>query len=1537
MFFKRKNISYLSFLILITIPSILFAQRWTTKTSMPTNRRDLTVNSVDGKLYAIGGFTDKYQFTRNVEEYNPETDSWSSKSSMPDEYFTVKSVVINSRIYVVGRRNSLIWVIEYDPATDTWNTKSGTTSDRSDYCVAELNNRIYIFGGWGNNQYLFTVEEYDLSTDSWAVVSSMPTERAGASAVAYNGKIYIIGGVNSSGVLNTFEVYDPSSNNWITKTSMPTRRRNLEVQVVEDKLFAIGGYKDGYESVVEEYNLITETWSQAEPMPTARESFGSCVIDNKIYAIGGANTSILSVNEEFSPAIPFTPDGLTAVAGNKIVNLKWNQNNEDDILQYNIYRSLIDGFSPSPSDSIGRTLYPDTTFTDNNVQNNTIYYYRISAVDTNNNMSEFSSQVSAFPQDTVAPSVPQNLVALPDNKKVTLKWSINPETDLKQYNIYRNLSSGFTPTSSDSVGSVLKPDTIFVDSNLVNNITYYYRISAVDSSGNESEFSEEVSATPADTIPPSPPQNLTATGLNESIRLVWNSSPESDLLHYKIYRNQTDGFTPAPSDSIGYVLKPDTVFTDSSVIVGQIYYYRVSAVDSSGNESGFSNQAEGVPIDTVPPAVPENFTVNSGERYLDLSWKSNSEDDMLHYIIYRSLTDGFTPTSSDSLTLVSYPDSVFRDSSVTVGTTYYYRICAVDTAFNRSEYSAQASGTPFDTTAPDIPVNLTAVPGQKYISVSWNPNTENDLLKYIIYRSINEGFSPSTSDSLTEVFSPDTAYLDSAITVNTTYYYKISAVDSFNNESEFSGEVSATPFDTIAPSTPLNLTAVSGNKQVELKWNKNPENDLLQYVIFRSLTDGFTPASEDSIDVVSYTDTIYTDNSVFNNQTYYYRISAVDSAWNYSGFSNQVSATPSPEIDYSWQTKSPMNYERRGSISGAINGKIYTVGGRDASGRTSYVEEYDPETNSWSTKTPLPSDREDFGGDVLNGKLYIVGGRKGNTRYTTVEAYDPSTDSWETITPMDRSRRDLAVVTCNGKLYAISGRRGGTQYQNHVEEYDPATSTWTYKASIPTPRWGHAAASVNGKIYVIGGYNGSYLSTVEEYDPASDQWNTKTSMPTARRNLTANTIAGRIYAIGGENGSGNLSIVEIYDPITDTWTTGDTMITIRREHSSAVLNDTKLYAIGGADDDTYLAVNEEFNPPPWQPQNFSIEGLAGQVRLTWSANIEPDLDYYIIYRSQTDGFTPSLDNIIGEASREDTFYIDNNVVPSETYYYIISAVDSAGQESQFSVQVSVTISNYALQLGITDTLVTNGDTLTIPLIFFGNLDNGGITSFQFKLAYDSTTLNGIGIDTTGFGNPLNILSNIVPGTLKVAAYCLDTLRGTDRTMNLIFSVKDEAMRDTTYIQFVEAYFNEGTPPLDLSSTTIRVKPRYGDVTGDKSVTSYDASWVLQYVVGQIEFSSSQKEKADVTYNGEVSAYDAYYILLKVTGIINTLPVEDSLFSKISFIKNPDISINTFKNMDRNNDELLLKISAEFVKSVSSFYIDINFNNESIEYRDLTLS
>jgi hypothetical protein len=117
----------------------------------------------------------------------------------------------------------------------------------------------------------------------------------------------------------------------------------------------------------------------------------------------------------------------------------------------------------------------------------TYYLYVIDAV---GNYSAAST--AALTVDNTAPSIPTDLLATPGNAQVVLTWTAISVSDLASYNVY-----GGTSVNPTTLLSTISAGTeTYTHSNLTNGTTYYYRISAVDNAGNESDKTSDESTTP---------------------------------------------------------------------------------------------------------------------------------------------------------------------------------------------------------------------------------------------------------------------------------------------------------------------------------------------------------------------------------------------------------------------------------------------------------------------------------------------------------------------------------------------------------------------------------------------------------------------------------------------------------------------------------------------------------------------------------------------------------------------------------------------------------------------------------------------------------------------------------------------------------------------------------------------------------------------------------------------------------------------------------------------------------------------------------
>jgi energy-converting hydrogenase Eha subunit A len=225
---------------------------------MPTARTVTSSVAVKGKIYTIGGTTNDNTMTGlpTVEEYDPAMDTWTMKADMPTPRWALSASVVNGKIYAIGGclrfPNAIAGgvtvptatVEEYNPETDTWTKKADMpTTPRLYHSSSVVNGKIYVIGGTFNlgRGKFSIVEEYDPATDTWARKTDMPTPRVWHCTSASGGKIYAIGGFIDLVGLTIVEEYSPETDTWKRVADMPTGRQLLTASEVDGKIYVIGG------------------------------------------------------------------------------------------------------------------------------------------------------------------------------------------------------------------------------------------------------------------------------------------------------------------------------------------------------------------------------------------------------------------------------------------------------------------------------------------------------------------------------------------------------------------------------------------------------------------------------------------------------------------------------------------------------------------------------------------------------------------------------------------------------------------------------------------------------------------------------------------------------------------------------------------------------------------------------------------------------------------------------------------------------------------------------------------------------------------------------------------------------------------------------------------------------------------------------------------------------------------------------------------------------------------------------------------------
>ena len=198
---------------------------------------------------------------------------------------------------------------------------------------------------------------------------------------------------------------------------------------------------------------------------------------------------------------------------------------------------------------------------------------------------------------SVVSSAPTGLTATASSSSaIGLSWSaVTPPANctISSYKVYGSTTSGFTPSSSNLLGS--PTSTTFSSTGLAASTTYYYVVEAVDADGNSAPSSQASAKTAAASCSavPSAPTGLTATASSSSvIGLSWTAvTPPANctITTYNLYGSTASGFTPSTSNLI--TSTTGASYSNTGLAASTTYYYVVEAVDADGSSTASTQQS----------------------------------------------------------------------------------------------------------------------------------------------------------------------------------------------------------------------------------------------------------------------------------------------------------------------------------------------------------------------------------------------------------------------------------------------------------------------------------------------------------------------------------------------------------------------------------------------------------------------------------------------------------------------------------------------------------------------------------------------------------------------------------------------------------------------------------------------------------------------------------------------------------------------------------------------------------------------------------
>ncbi|HET6251018.1 MAG TPA: fibronectin type III domain-containing protein, partial [Tepidisphaeraceae bacterium] len=920
--------------------------------------------------------------------------------------------------------------------------------------------------------------------------------------------------------------------------------------------------------------------------------------------------------------LPSAPTGVAAAAASDTTTtLRWT-NTSQAPTGFIINRSSDGGSTFAEVGSVGATV---ASFTDSGLAEGTAYTYDVEAYNASGGTTSTSASTYTLP------ATPTGITAsASSDTSITVGWT-NASAVAGGFIVQRSTDgTTFTTIATPDAGA-----TSFLDTGLSENTAYYYRIEAVGPGGLDSTPSTVTNAV----TNPSAPSNVVTTARSTSrIDLSWTNN-SADATGYIVQRSSggADFITVGTPSGIG-----STQFSDTGLVEGITYTYRVEAVDTS-TMSAFSPTVSSVTL----PAAPTGLEAAASGLQVTVTWNDNSSSET-SFQVQRSSDNGANwSTLMPSAPANATSTATYVDSTPSQGATYTYRVKAVN-----SGGSSAYTGTAQATIAPAAPSGLTAVAtSATQIHLSWMDNSLGET--GIVVEQYVGG--PTQWMALTTTTAFATSFDVSGLTAGTTYQFRISAMNG-GGSSTYS-----TASGLTSPSAPASVNATAAStSEIDLSWS--PVSSATSYIIQRTLGDETT-----TLNPVS--NTTYADQLLSEGTQYSYTVTAVNAGGSSVASSPTVATTlpaaPSDvqvtgvnptTVDVSWQNNS-LGYTGILVQRSADGGTTWSTVGNPTIGQTSIVDTGVAEAHSYIFQVTASN----AGGPSAAAT---------SSTFTTVPAAPTALSATAT------SASNVVLNWTNNS----SGATGyvverGTDGENFGTTFPVDSSTHTF-----TDTSASAATNYYYRVYAtgIGGPSG-YSNNAQA-----------TTIPAIPQNLTATGASATVVNLAWSpvSGATGYSILRSTDGVN--YSPWDNSSTNSYSDTSAIESTTYSYEVvanNGTGSSPASAPSASVTTVPSAPSSLMVtSSTASQVDLSWQ-NTSHAITGFSIERSDDNGTSFSQ---VGTALSTDTTYTDTFQIEEGSHYiYRIRAVGPGGSSATSNTAGADTIPAAPTNLTTTATSATS--------------------------------------------------------------------------------------------------------------------------------------------------------------------------------------------------------------------------------------------------------
>ena len=303
---------------------------------------------------------------------------------------------------------------------------------------------------------------------------------------------------------------------------------------------------------------------------------------------------------------------------------------------------------------------------------------------------------------------------------------------------------------------------------------------------------------------PPQPTGLTADPAHDQVGLDWDDPDDPTITGYRILRRlpalDLPGEFAVLLENTGSAL---TTYLDTTVTPQTSYVYRVQAINAHGSSerSSWANALTPAvpPPPTLTPAQPTGLTADPAHDQVGLDWDDPDDPTITGYRILRRLPAQDLP--GEFAVLLEHTGSAlttYLDITVTPQTSYVYRVQAIN-AHGSSEQSSWANALTPAVPAPAVltpaqPTGLTADPAHDQVGLDWDDPDDPTITGYRILRRLPALDLPGEFAVLLDnTGSTLTSYLDTTVKPQTSYVYRVQAINAHGSSERSSWANALTP------------------------------------------------------------------------------------------------------------------------------------------------------------------------------------------------------------------------------------------------------------------------------------------------------------------------------------------------------------------------------------------------------------------------------------------------------------------------------------------------------------------------------------------------------------------------------------------------------------------------------------------------------------------------------------------------------------------------------------------------------------------------